>query len=58
MERDFARELWSKAPQSGLQFSMFVGDYDSTTLADIKKQSHLWCGEMVECCSRQEIPEF
>ena len=38
MERDLACELWSKAPQSGVQFSIYVGDDDSTTLADIKNK--------------------
>ena len=36
MERDVACELWSKAPQSGIKFSVYVGDDDSTTLATIK----------------------
>ena len=35
-ERDVTCELWSKAPQSGVKFSIYVGDDDSTTLADIK----------------------
>lgn len=38
MERDVACELWSKAPESGVKFSIFVGDDDSTTLADIKNK--------------------
>ena len=38
MERDVACELWSKAPQSGVKFSIYVGDDDSTTLADIKNK--------------------
>ena len=38
MERDVACELWSKAPQSGVKFSVYVGDDDSTTLADIKNK--------------------
>ena len=38
MERDAACELWSKPPQSGVKFSIFVGDDDSTTLADIKNK--------------------
>ena len=37
MERDVACELWSKATQSGVKFLVYVGDDDSTTLADIKK---------------------
>ena len=47
MEGDVACELWSKAPQSGVKFSVYVGDDDSTTLAGIKKQSPLRCREMV-----------
>ena len=39
MERDVACELWRKAPQSGVKFSIYVGDDDSTTLADIKTKS-------------------
>ena len=31
MEQDVARELWSKAPQSGVKFSNYVRDDDSTT---------------------------
>ena len=31
-----ACELWSKAPKSGVKFSIYVGDDDSTTLADKK----------------------
>ena len=38
MERDVACELWSKAPQSGIKFSVYVGDDDSTTLATIKNK--------------------
>ena len=38
MERDVACELWRKAPQSGVKFSIYVGDDDSTTLADIKNK--------------------
>ncbi|XP_068701266.1 uncharacterized protein [Montipora foliosa] len=38
MERDVACELWSKAPKSGVKFSIYVGDDDSTTLADIKNK--------------------
>ena len=38
MARDVACELWSKAPQSGVKFSIYVGDDDSTTLADIKSK--------------------
>ena len=38
IERDVACELWSKAPQSGVKFSIYVGDDDSTTLADIKNK--------------------
>ena len=38
MERDVACELWTKAPQSGVKFSIYVGDDDSTTLADIKNK--------------------
>ena len=33
-----ACELWSKAPQSGVKFCIYVGDDDSTTLADIKNK--------------------
>ena len=33
-----ACELWSKAPQSGVKFSIYVGDDDSTTLADFKNK--------------------
>ena len=40
MERDVACELWSKAPQSGVKFSIYVGDDDSTTLADIKNKCY------------------
>ena len=42
-ERDVACELWSKAPKSGVKFSIYVGDDDSTTLADMKKQNPLRC---------------
>ena len=38
MERDVTCELWSKALQSGVKFSIYVGDDDSTTLADIKNK--------------------
>ena len=38
MERDVACELWRKAPQSGVEFSINVGDDDSTTLADIRNK--------------------
>ena len=38
MERDVACELWTKAPESGVKFSIYVGDDDSTTLADIKNK--------------------
>ena len=38
MERGVACELWRKAPQSGVKFSIYVGDDDSTTLADIKNK--------------------
>ena len=38
MERDVACELWTKAPQSGIKYSVYVGDDDSTTLADINKK--------------------
>ena len=38
MERDVACELWRKAPQSGVKFSIYVGDDDSTTLADTKNK--------------------
>ena len=38
MEREVACELWSNAPQSGVKFSVFVGDDDSTTLADIRNK--------------------
>ena len=38
MERDVACELWRKAPQSGVKFSIYVGDDDSATLADIKNK--------------------
>ena len=34
-----ACELWSKAPKSGVQFSIYVGDDDSTTLANIKNKT-------------------
>ena len=35
MERDVACELWRSAPEAGVKFSTYVGDDDSTTLADI-----------------------
>ena len=35
MERDVACELWRSAPKAGVKFSTYVGDDDSTTLADI-----------------------
>ena len=35
MERDVACELWRSAPEAGFKFSTYVGDDDSTTLADI-----------------------
>ena len=38
MERDIACELWRKAPQSGVKCSIYVGDDDPTTLADIKNK--------------------
>ena len=38
MERDVACELWNKAPESGVKFSVYVGDDDSTTLADLKNK--------------------
>ena len=31
IERDVTCELWSKAPQSGVKLSIYVGDDDSTT---------------------------
>jgi len=34
MERDVAREHWRNAPKVGVKFSTYVGDDDSTTLAD------------------------
>ena len=38
MKRDVASELWRKAPKSGVKFSIYVGDDDSTTHADIKNK--------------------
>ena len=38
MERDVACELWSKASQSWVKFSIYVGNDDSTTLADLKSK--------------------
>ena len=38
MERDVACELLSKTPQSGVKFSIYVGDDNSATLADIKNK--------------------
>ena len=35
MERDVAVELWTNALDRGTQFSTYVGDDDSTTIADI-----------------------
>ena len=35
MKRDVACELWGSAPEEGFKFSSYVGDNDSTTLADI-----------------------
>lgn len=35
VERDVAVELWTNALDSGTQFSTYVGDDDSTTIADI-----------------------
>ena len=35
MERDVACELWRSAPKAGVKFSTYVGDDNSTTLADI-----------------------
>ena len=35
MERDVACELWRSAPEAGVKFSTYVGDDDSTTLADV-----------------------
>lgn len=35
MKRDVAVELWTNALDSGTQFSTYVGDDDSTTIADI-----------------------
>ncbi|XP_068673244.1 uncharacterized protein [Montipora foliosa] len=35
MERDVAIELWTNALDSGTHFSTYVGDDDSTTIADI-----------------------
>lgn len=35
MERDVAVELWTNALDSGTHFSTYVGDDDSTTIADI-----------------------
>ena len=35
MERDVAVELWTRAVDNGIQFATYVGDDDSTTLADI-----------------------
>ena len=38
MERDVDCELWNKASESGVKFSVYVGDDDSTTLADLKNK--------------------
>ena len=38
MERDVACELWGKAPQYGVKFSIYVRDDDTTILADIKNK--------------------
>jgi len=35
MERDVAVELWTNALDSGTKFSTYVGDDDSSTIADI-----------------------
>ena len=35
VERDVAGEHWRNAPKVGVKFSAYVGDDDSTTLADI-----------------------
>ena len=38
MDWDVACELWRKAAQSGVKFSINIGDDDSATLADIKNK--------------------
>ena len=35
MEREVACQLWCSAPDAGVKFSTYIGDDDSTTLADI-----------------------
>ena len=40
MERDVAVEPWTNALDSGTQFSTYVGDDDSATIADILTKCH------------------
>lgn len=38
MERDVAYQLWCSAPEAGVKYSTYIGDDDSTTLADINSK--------------------
>lgn len=41
MERDVAYQLWCSAPEAGVKYSTYIGDDDSTTLADINSKFHV-----------------
>ena len=62
MERDVACELWRKAPQSGVKFSIYVGDDDPTTLADIKNKVRqdllILDYTILETASKDQIAQF
>ena len=38
MEREVACQLWCSAPDAGVKYSTYIGDDDSTTLADINNK--------------------
>ena len=62
MERDVACELWRKAPQSGVKFSIYVRDDDPTTLADIKNKVRqdllILDYTILETASKDQIAQF
>ena len=62
MERGVACELWRKAPQSGVKFSIYVGDDDPTTLADIKNKVRqdllILDYTILETASKDQIAQF
>ena len=38
MKREVACQLWCSTPDAGVKFSTYIGDDDSTTLADIHRK--------------------